>query len=1359
MLDLFDCLISASLSLLRQLYDIGFASDIFVYVGTLVITYKYNKTFTFPIGPLSPAMAVSQCTYHVFLSFRGEDTRKNFTDHLYTALVRAGIHTFRDDEEIERGKNIEDEIENAILHKSRVSVIVFSKNYASSTWCLDELVKIVDHMKSSQHVVLPVFYDVDPGQVKKQTGSYAEAFARHEESFRSELNIVHKWRAALKEVADLAGMVLRDRHESQFIQDIVNQVQNKLHLSALYVPPYLVGVDTLITRINWWLNQDGQSKVGIATICGIGGIGKTTIAKVVYNQNIHGFEGHSFLANVRETSQDCNGLLRLQRQLISDILKGKAHKIYNTDNGINRIKEAVCCRRVLLVLDDVEDLETVRKLIGSQVPFHPGSKIIITSRHRFLGQTFGLEASSGFADLSKMFEVKELSFNESLQLFHWYAFGCNSMPESFMECAASLVKQCGGLPLALQVLASSLSGKSMNVWTSALEKLEAIPNGKVHNILRTSYDSLEDDHDRNLFLDIACLFIGKDRDYTTTILDGCDFYTTIGIENLTGRSLLTINEKNKLMMHQMIRDMGREIIRQESPDVGERSRLWHKDAFNVIREKTGSRIIKCLALDLQGLLENKSKQTTTTLHLPKHSQVGMETQAFVKMQRLQLLQLDHVELKGDFEDFPKSLIWLRWHGFPMQSLPADFDIRRLVALDMRYSNLKRVWKDKECVPNLKILNLNHSHSLLKTPNFSGLPSLEKLMLKDCIKLVEVDQSIGELKMLTFLNLKDCKSLGKLPRTIGSLISLEVLILSGCSTLDNVPKELHDMKSLKVLNLDGTSIYQTRLRLPYLLLKRSKDLGFSWASLPCSLVKLSLESCRLTDDAMPHDLCNLASLKSLNLSRNLIHCLPEIIKHLTKLDELLLNCCTELQKIPKLPIFSNSKEAFMTKSPFNQSIIPSFFFLSKQCGIFGCEKLAEVQDIFKLEPIENFEAQEIKRLFNVDSINKSRVQLYNYLIDRTRVTTPQVLQECGITSTFVAGSEVPVGFKHISNEYQISFYLPKRSNREEKIHRFSLCIIFSIISQPLDFLPSVCISNETKNIRWNYRSSFIGVPKSNGSTMLWLIHWPTTNFQLEGGDLVSCTVASAHLGIRKFGVTYESEENITYQHGFTHSIRGDEDATRKSKMDLTKDLLSLESYENVKVQVCNYLEESTVITSPQVLYDYGIITAFHPMPFDHYGRHFGHHSGKAEVSISVSSNSGRKTSCLLNSTIVLSANDDRTFEFLPCLEVVNETKGTKWTYSKHFMGIPETKSTIYWVNSWNFRGGELESGDRVSLRVVSDLCVLEFGVDLVYDHELDDRPNSFHLLPGMSKCCNYLLGTFIYILARTHRSLYRMQCLV
>ena len=112
----------------------------------------------------------------------------------------------------------------------------------------------------------------------------------------------------------------------------------------------------LLTDINWWL-EDGSNKVKIAVIFGIGGIGKTTIAKVVYNQNIKRFEGYSFLADVRETCQERNGLIRLQRQLISDVLKRKVKNIYNPDDGITKIKEAICSRRVLLVLDDVDDPE------------------------------------------------------------------------------------------------------------------------------------------------------------------------------------------------------------------------------------------------------------------------------------------------------------------------------------------------------------------------------------------------------------------------------------------------------------------------------------------------------------------------------------------------------------------------------------------------------------------------------------------------------------------------------------------------------------------------------------------------------------------------------------------------------------------------------------------------------------------------------------------------------------------------------------------------------------------------------------------------------------------------------------------
>ena len=168
--------------------------------------------FLMAVSMVQEASPISPCTYHVFLSFRGADTRKNFTDHLYTALVQAGIHVFRDDEEIERGENISDEIEKAILYESKLSIIVFSKDYASSTWCLNELEKILEHKKSSQHIVFPVFYDISPTQVKNQTGSYAEAFSKHEESFKFEIDKIQRWRIALKEVADLGGMVLQDRY-------------------------------------------------------------------------------------------------------------------------------------------------------------------------------------------------------------------------------------------------------------------------------------------------------------------------------------------------------------------------------------------------------------------------------------------------------------------------------------------------------------------------------------------------------------------------------------------------------------------------------------------------------------------------------------------------------------------------------------------------------------------------------------------------------------------------------------------------------------------------------------------------------------------------------------------------------------------------------------------------------------------------------------------------------------------------------------------------------------------------------------------------------------------------------------------
>jgi hypothetical protein len=336
-----------------------------------------------------------------------------------------------------------------------------------------------------------------------------------------------------------------------------------------------------VDGLNSWL-QDGSDDVGVAGIYGMGGIGKTTIAKAAYNLNLDRFQGSSFLADIRATSEQPNGLVRLQRKLLSDIQKGKPKKICSVDEGISKIKHAICCKRVLIVLDDVNDSDQFNAIFGMREWFHPGSKIIITTRAEHLLKTNGV---------SNMFMVPELDELESLQLFSWHAFRQAHPIKSYMEVSTLIVQHCGGLPLALQVLGSSLFGKSVDVWQSALAKLDVIPDGKIQKALRISFDSLQDDHDKNLFLHISCFFIGKEVDFIISILDNLDFYTRIGIQNLVDRCLLQINY-GTLVMHQLLVDMGKGIIREESlEDPGKRSRVEHRDAAIILKNLTVRNIL------------------------------------------------------------------------------------------------------------------------------------------------------------------------------------------------------------------------------------------------------------------------------------------------------------------------------------------------------------------------------------------------------------------------------------------------------------------------------------------------------------------------------------------------------------------------------------------------------------------------------------------------------------------------------------------------------------------------------------------------------------------------------------------------
>uniref|UniRef100_A0A7N2N8D6 ADP-ribosyl cyclase/cyclic ADP-ribose hydrolase n=1 Tax=Quercus lobata TaxID=97700 RepID=A0A7N2N8D6_QUELO len=163
---------------------------------------------------LTPAESASsygtrRWKYDVFLSFRGEDTRRNFTDHLYAALKQKGIFTFRDDETLERGLISSQLLKG--MEESRISVVILSRNYASSTWCLNELVKILECRKEMGQTVLPIFYDVGPSEVRHQKGIFGQAFIVHEKRFKENPEKVQRWRAALYEVANLSGWSLQDR--------------------------------------------------------------------------------------------------------------------------------------------------------------------------------------------------------------------------------------------------------------------------------------------------------------------------------------------------------------------------------------------------------------------------------------------------------------------------------------------------------------------------------------------------------------------------------------------------------------------------------------------------------------------------------------------------------------------------------------------------------------------------------------------------------------------------------------------------------------------------------------------------------------------------------------------------------------------------------------------------------------------------------------------------------------------------------------------------------------------------------------------------------------------------------------------
>ncbi|XP_045832557.1 disease resistance protein RUN1-like isoform X1 [Trifolium pratense] len=613
-------------------------------------------------------------------------------------------------------------------------------------------------------------------------------------------------------------------------------------------------------------------------IWGMGGSGKTTLAKAIYNRIHQKFVDRSFVENVREVCEKENrGIIHLQQQLLSDILNTK-EKIHSIALGTTKIEKRFRGKKALIVLDDVTTFEQLKSLCGNPKLFCPGSVLIVTTRDVHLLNLFKVDY---------VCTMKEMDGNESLELFCWHAFRQPSPIEEFHELSRNVVAYCGGLPVALEVLGSFLFERTKEEWMSVLSKLKKIPNDQVQEKLRISYDGLKDDMEKDIFLDICCFFINKDRADVTQILNGCGLYADIGITVLVERSLVKIEKNNKLGMHDLIRDMGREIVRQSSPrKLGKHSRLWFReDVHDVLTKHTGTETVEGLVLKVE---------RTCRIHL--------SADCFKDMKKLRLLQLDQAVLTGDYRYLSRELRWIHWQGFTFNYIPDDFYQGNLVVIDVKYSSIKQLWRETKLLDKLKILNVSHSRYLKNTPDFSKLPNLEKLIMKNCPSLSEIHHSIGDLKNLLLLNLKDCTSLSNLPREVYQLKSLKTLVLSGCSNIDKLEEDMEQMESLTTLIAKDTSVKEV----PYSIL-RLESIGFislcgyeglSHDVFPSLIRSWMTPTMNPLPCTSPFEGSSL-SLVSLDVRSNNMGYKSTMLRNLSKLRSVWVHCHSEIQLTQEL----------------------------------------------------------------------------------------------------------------------------------------------------------------------------------------------------------------------------------------------------------------------------------------------------------------------------------------------------------------------------------------------------------------------------------------------------------------------------